>query len=188
MRYWKLNGWTILGVGNGCSVRAAEPGARRWLPLLALALCGVVTTACDRGDHPSIIGARAPQFNVSDGTRTVDLTSLRGRTVVLNFWATWCVPCIEEVPSLVALQQRMPQLTVIAISQDEDAGAYRQFLGANHVNFVTVRDPSARIPKMYGTIRIPETYVIDSRGVLRRKFVSAQNWTSPEILDYLGKV
>jgi thiol-disulfide isomerase/thioredoxin len=155
---------------------------------LALAMCGLMATACDRGDHPASIGARAPEFTVSDGTQTVDLAKLRGRTVVLNFWATWCIPCIEEVPSLVELQQRMPQITVVAISEDEDASAYRQFLLSNHVNFVTVRDPSARERKMYGTIKIPESYVIDRGGTLRRKFVSAQDWTSPEILDYLSKL
>ncbi len=159
----------------------------RALCALAVGLCWLAT-ACDRGDHPASIGARAPEFAVSDGTQSVDLAKLRGHTVVLNFWATWCIPCIEEVPSLVELQRRMPQVTVIAISEDEDAGTYRQFLTDNHVNFVTVRDPSARVRKMYGTVKIPETYVIDSGGVLRRKFVSAQNWTSPEIMDYLGKL
>lgn len=156
--------------------------------MLALALCGLLATACDRGGHPARIGSRAPQFTVSDGTQTVDLASLRGHIVVLNFWATWCIPCIEELPSLVELQRRMPQVTVAAISSDEDADAYRKFLVDNHVNFVTVRDSSGRVPKLYGTIKIPETYVIDRQGVLRRKFVSAQNWTSPEILDYLGKL
>ena len=86
------------------------------------------------------------------------------------------------------LQRRMPQVTVVAISSDEDAAAYRKFLTDNNVNFVTVRDPSFRIPKLYGTIKIPETYVIDRQGVLQRKFVSAQNWTTPEIMDYLGKL
>ncbi len=164
-------------------------GLRRGVrPMLALALCGLLATACDRGDHPASIGAGAPQFSVSDGARTVDLTSLRGRTVVLNFWASWCVPCIDEVPSLVELQHRLPQIIVIAISDDEDAGQYNKFLTDYHVDFLTVRDPSGRVQKTYGTIKIPETYVIDSRGVLRRKFVSAQNWTSPEILDYLRKL
>jgi peroxiredoxin len=161
---------------------------RRTRSLLALALCGLLATACDRGSHPARIGSGAPQFTVSDGTQTVDLASLRGHVVVLNFWATWCIPCIEELPSLVELQRRMPQVTVIAISSDEDADAYRKFLVDNHVDFVTVRDSSGRVPKLYGTIKIPETYVIDRQGVLRRKFVSAQNWTSPEILDYLGKL
>jgi cytochrome c biogenesis protein CcmG/thiol:disulfide interchange protein DsbE len=161
-------------------------GRARWM--LALALGGLMATGCDRGDHPGRIGSSAPAFTVSDGTQTVRLADLRGHIVVLNFWATWCVPCIEEVPSLVELQHRMPKVTVIAISQDEDPAAYRQFLVDNRVDFVTVRDSSSRIPRLYGTIKIPETYVIDGSGILRRKFVSAQNWTSPEILDYLSKL
>jgi len=158
------------------------------LAIATLALCGFLTTACDRGDHPARIGRISPPFTVSDGTQTVTLDQLRGHVVILNFWATWCIPCIEEVPSLVELHRRMPQIAIVAISQDEDAGLYGRFLTANHVNFQTVRDPSARIPKLYGTIKIPETYVIDQKGVLRRKFVSAQNWTNPEIMDYLGKL
>lgn len=143
---------------------------------------------CDRGSRPANIGERAPQFSVSDGTRTVSLAKLRGHVVVLNFWATYCIPCVEELPSLEAMQRRLPQVTVVAISSDEDAGAYNQFLATNHPNFITVRDPSSRIPKMYGTVKIPESYVIDQNGILRRKFVSAQDWTSPEILSYLQDI
>jgi cytochrome c biogenesis protein CcmG/thiol:disulfide interchange protein DsbE len=158
------------------------------LSILALVACGLLTSACDRGDHPGNIGSPAPEFTVTDGARSVDLASLRGHVVVLNFWATWCVPCIEEVPSLVRLQRHLPQVKVVAISSDVDAVAYRHFLTANGVDFLTVRDPSSRIPNLYGTIKIPETYVIDRQGILRRKFVSAQNWTDPEIVDYLSKL
>jgi cytochrome c biogenesis protein CcmG/thiol:disulfide interchange protein DsbE len=188
VRYWKLNRCMISGEWKSGGSGSSEGLRRGVRSVLTLLLCGLLATACDRGDHPGSIGASAPQFTVSDGTRTVDLANLRGRTVVLNFWATWCVPCIEEVPSLVAMQHRLPQVTVVAISEDEDASVYSQFLSDNHVDFVTVRDPSARVRKMYGTIKIPETYVIDGGGTLRRKFVSAQDWTSPEILDYLGKL
>jgi thiol-disulfide isomerase/thioredoxin len=171
-------------------VRTGSPATRRARSrsILALALCGLLATACDRGYHPANIGTPAPQFTDSDGIQSVDLDRLRGHVVVLNFWATWCVPCIEELPSLEQMQRDLPQITVVAISDDEDAGAYQQFLIDNHINFVTVRDPSFRIPKLYGTIKLPESYVIDQRGILRRKFVSAQDWTSPEILDYLSKV
>jgi len=183
--YWKQKCGRFFGKrlsGNRSAVR------RRARSMLALALCGLLATACDRGGRPTRIGSSAPAFTVSDGGQTVNLANLRGHVVVLNFWATWCIPCIEELPSLVELQQRMPQVTVVAISADEDADAYRKFLVDNHVNFLTARDPSSRVPKLYGTIKIPETYVIDREGVLRRKFVSAQNWTSPEVLDYLGKL
>jgi peroxiredoxin len=167
-------------------VRIAGPTLRSGV--LLLALCALSLTACDRGDHPARIGSPAPQFTLADGGQTVSLASLRGHTVVLNFWATWCVPCVEELPSLLVLQHRMPQITILAISQDEDPAAYRAFLLDNHVDFLTLRDPSQRVPHLYGTLKIPETYIIDRKGILRRKFVSAQDWTNPEVLDYLGKL
>jgi thiol-disulfide isomerase/thioredoxin len=108
--------------------------------------------------------------------------------VVLNFWATSCVPCIEEIPTLAELQRRMPNISVVAISSDEDDALYRRFLSQYNVDFLTVRDPSFRIPHMYGTVKIPETYVIDRKGIVRRKFVSAQNWLNPEIVDYLNRL
>jgi peroxiredoxin len=167
-------------------VRKTGPTLRSGI--LLLALCALSLTACDRGDRPARIGAPAPIFTLADGTQSVDLARLRDHIVVLHFWATWCAPCVVEMPSLVALQRRLPQVTVLAISQDEDPAVYRQFLLDYHVDLLTLRDPSARIPRLYGTIKIPETYIIDSRGILRRKFVSAQDWTSPEVLDYLSKL
>ncbi len=99
------------------------------------------------------------------------------------------MPCIEEVPSLVEMQRRMPQVTVVAISADQDRGGLSAVSdGQSGRILLTVRDPSMRVQAMYGTVKIPETYVIDREGVLRRKFISAQNWTDPEILDYLGKL
>jgi thiol-disulfide isomerase/thioredoxin len=156
--------------------------------VLLLVLATLPLTACDRDNRPARIGSPAPEFTLSDGAQTVDLSHLRGRTVVLNLWATWCVPCVEELPSLIALQHRQPQLIVLAISQDDDSAAYRQFLLDNHVDLLTLRDPTARVPHLYGTVKIPETYIIDRDGVLRRKFVNAQDWTSPQILDYLAKL
>lgn len=173
---------------RSCGGRSQFAAGRRTLSLVTLVLCGLLATACDRGDHPARIGSLAPGFTVSDGVQTAALDPLRGRVVVLNFWATWCIPCIEEVPSLVEMQQRLPKVAVVAISDDEDAATYSRFLMLNHVDFLTVRDPSLRVQHMYGTVKIPESYVIDEKGVLRRKFVSAQVWTSPEILDYLGKL
>ena len=167
-------------------MRIATPTLRT--TILLLATCALSLTACDRGDHPTNIGSPAPAFTLADGTRTVDLAQFRGHIVILNFWATWCPPCIDELPSLLAMQSRLPQITVLAISQDEDPDVYRNFLLVNHVDLLTLRDPSARIPRLYGTKKIPESYVIDRNGILRRKFVSAQNWTSPEILDYLTKL
>lgn len=158
---------------------------RVWTGLIlgTLALAG-----CDRGSHPSNIGRPAPQFTLSDGTHTVDLSKLRGHVVVLNLWATWCAPCIEELPSLLALQKQMPGLSVVAVSWDQDPVAYSRFLTQHHVDLLTVRDENHVVDSLYGTAQIPETYIIDRQGILRRKFVNAQNWTSPEIMNYLASL
>jgi len=155
----------------------------------ACLVLGVVLVAgCDRGEHPGNIDKAAPQFVLSDGTRTADLSKLRGHVVVLNLWATFCAPCIEELPSLLALQRQMPDLAVVAVSMDQDPDIYRQFLTQHHVDVLTVRDPDQRVNALYGTVQIPETYIIDKQGVLRRKFIGAQDWTSPEITGYLAKL
>ena len=148
----------------------------------------LLVSGCDRGSHPGNIDKPAPQFVVSDDTRTVDLNKLRGQVVVLNLWATNCAPCIEELPSLLALQRQMPDLAVVAVSMDQDPDIYRRFLIRHHVDVLTVRDGDQRVNALYGTVQIPETYIIDKQGVLRRKFIGAQNWTSPEITGYLSKL
>ena len=154
----------------------------------ALVLATVFAVGCERGDHPGNVGKPAPQFVVSDGVQTADLSKLRGKVVVLNLWATWCPPCIEELPSLLSMHQILPDVAVVAISMDQDDAIYRNFLVKNHVDLTTVRDESGRINTLYGTAQIPETYIIDRDGILRRKFVSAQNWTSPEIVGYLKRL
>ena len=151
-------------------------------------LAVLLVTGCDRGDHPGNIGKAAPQFVMSDGTRTVDLSKLRGRVVLLNLWATYCAPCIEELPSLLALQKKMPDVAVVAVSMDQDPDVYRKFLVDHHVDVLTVRDEEMKVNALYGTIQIPETYVIDRQGILRRKFVGSQDWTKPEIMEFLRKM
>jgi cytochrome c biogenesis protein CcmG/thiol:disulfide interchange protein DsbE len=148
----------------------------------------LLAAGCDRGSRPENIGKPAPQFVLSDGARTADLSKLRGRVVLLNLWATWCAPCIEELPSLLALQRQMPDVAVVAVSMDQDPDVYRRFLVEHHVDVLTVRDEEQRVNALYGTVQIPETYIIDKQGILRRKFIGAQNWTSPEITGYLAKM
>ncbi len=152
--------------------------------LTGLALL-LATAGCDRGQHPGNIGKAAPQFVISDGSQTIDLSKLRGKVVLLNLWASFCAPCVEELPSLLELHKRMPDVAIVAVSIDQDPDVYQRFLVKNHIDIKTVRDEDGRINALYGTAQIPETYVIDRNGILRRKFVSSQDWTSPEIMSYL---
>jgi thiol-disulfide isomerase/thioredoxin len=166
--------------------RLTMRGVARFAMVLALAtMCGA---GCDRGDHPEQLGRTAPEFKVSDAQRTVDLAQFRGKVVVLNFWASWCAPCLEELPSLEAMQHQMPQVVVLAVSTDDDSGAYQNFLVQHHVDLLTVDDAAQDSNKLFGTYRFPETYVIDKSGVIRRKYIGPQDFTDPEVVSGLKRL
>ncbi|WP_305782160.1 TlpA disulfide reductase family protein [Acidobacterium sp. S8] len=148
----------------------------------------LMTAGCDRGSLPAQVAKQAPAFTIVDGSKTVRLSDYRGKIVVLNFWASWCAPCLEELPSLIALQKQMPQLVVLAVDFDDDVSAYHQFLIDNHVDLLTIHDESQRSNLAFGTTRPPETYIIDGEGKIRRKFIGPQDWTSPEITNYLKNI
>lgn len=150
----------------------------------------VTLPGCYGGSRPPRIGNPAPDFTVKDSDRSVTLSQFKGQVVVLNFWATWCPPCIEETPSLVQMQSQMKDkgVTVLAVSIDADDSQYHKFLKQYGVNMVTVRDEDRKAPTLYGTFGWPETFIIDRSGVVRRKFIGAVDWTSPEITEYLSKL
>jgi thiol-disulfide isomerase/thioredoxin len=152
-----------------------------WIFLAPLALLA----ACNRGAHPALLSTPAPDFTVSDGTSTVHLASYRGQVVLLNFWWSECAPCLEELPSLLQLHHQMPSLTILAVSIDDDPASYSRFLIRHHVDLITVRDPKQSAAQLFHTDMWPETYAIDRNGIIRRKFVGPQEWTSPEIVNYL---
>ncbi|HEY4902331.1 MAG TPA: TlpA disulfide reductase family protein [Candidatus Sulfotelmatobacter sp.] len=150
----------------------------------------LIAFACSRGSRPAGIGSNAPDFTLQDADRKITLSQFRGQVVVLNFWGTFCAPCVEEMPSLVEMQRRMKSrgVEVLAVSIDEDESAYRQFIKDHNISLLTVRDPRQMIAGTYGTFKFPETYVIDRNGVMRRKFIGAVDWTEPDITEFLGKL
>ena len=140
--------------------------------------------------EPSLAGSTAKPFSFEENGKQMQLSDLRGKVVVLNFWATWCPPCVEETPSLIALQREIAPKggTVLGISVDDDAQAYAQFVQANGIDYPTYRDPSAEIPASYGTSMYPDTYIIDRHGKIARKLVGAQDWTSREMTAYFNSL
>lgn len=154
--------------------------------VLALATLG----GCYSGSRPSRVGSPAPDFIVQDADRRIELRDFMGKIVILNFWATWCAPCVEELPTLMQLQQRLKEkgVTVIGVSVDADADVYHRFLKEHNIDFLTVRDPDQKANNLYGTFKFPETYIIDRKGVVRRKFIGAVDWTQPEIVNFLTEL
>lgn len=164
---------------------------------LLLFFLSIGLAGCYHGSKPSSIGKAAPDFTVADSDRKVTLSQLRGKIVVLNFWATWCPPCVEEMPSLVQMQKMMlPKgVVVLAVSVDDDADAYHNFLKEHGIDLLTVRDPGqqddkgvvANVASSYGTFKFPETYIIDRDGVVQRKFIGPIDWSQAEIVEYLSR-
>jgi len=186
-------GWRVARSVAGIRRIYYYSGVRRILRFLSSTTLGFVLlslSGCYSGTRPPRIGSAAPDFTVHDSDRTVTLSQLKGRVVVLNFWATWCPPCIEEMPSLVQMQQRMKAkgVTVLAVSVDVDQDNYQRFLKDHSVNLLSVRDADQKSNALYGTFKFPETYVIDRTGIVRRKFIGAVDWTEPDVIEYLGKL
>jgi cytochrome c biogenesis protein CcmG/thiol:disulfide interchange protein DsbE len=148
-----------------------------------------------RQGEASIAGKTADDFALTIDGKPQRLSDYRGKVVVLNFWASWCPPCLEEAPALNRLQRYIEPMggTILGVSIDEDPAAYEKFLKDFGIVFPTWRDPNvqdnkSKIELSYGTSLIPETYVIDRHGKIARKLVSAQQWDSPEMLAYFDAI
>ncbi|SDE95561.1 TlpA family protein disulfide reductase [Terriglobus roseus] len=162
--------------------------ASRSLILSASLLAPALFAGCNRGDHPQQIAEVAPDFTVQNGAQSIQLSKFRGKVVLLNFWATWCAPCIDELPSLQRLQALRPDIQVVAVSIDDDPDAYNKFLQQYSINLLSARDGTQGANLKYGSVRVPETFLIDRQGNIRRKFIGPQEWTNSEIMNYLDKI
>jgi cytochrome c biogenesis protein CcmG/thiol:disulfide interchange protein DsbE len=144
-----------------------------------------------RQGEASVAGKRAEDFLLDLAGKPSHLSDLRGKVVVLNFWASWCQPCVEEAPTLNRLQKYIASRNgvILGVAADENPAAYEKFLHDQGVVFPTYRDPSTKdnhspIALTYGTSMYPETYVIDRHGKIARKFIGFQQWDSPDMLAY----
>jgi len=144
----------------------------------------------------SVAGKTAQDFALQLDGKPARLSDLRGKVVVLNFWGSWCPPCVEELPSLIALQQHISSRNalVLGVAADEDPARFTQFLRDHGVNFPTYRDPGTNedhrspIALNYGTSMYPETYIIDRRGKIARKIIGPQDWNSAEMTRYFDSL
>lgn len=136
-------------------------------------------------------GDTAPNFTiVADDGKTFTRSDFGGKLLVLNFWASWCPPCISETPSLEEFaKQFAPQgVVVLGISQDAKEANYKKFVQRFGITYETARDPHADIAASYGTFQIPETYLIAPDGKVLEKVISNQNWMDPEFLARVRKM
>jgi len=140
-------------------------------------------------EHVVVAGDTAPEFVIrTDTGRTVSLPNFGGKVLVLNFWATWCPPCVQETPSLsqFAATYAPKGVVVLGVSVDKDENAYRAFLQKFHPAFLTARE--SKLHEDYGTFMYPETYIIDAQGKVREKLAEPEDWMDPRITKVIDSL
>ena len=151
--------------------------------LIGLALGGGLFALSRRGPQ------RAPDFAVTDlQGRTVRLSALRGKVVVLNLWATWCAPCVEEMPSIERLWSTLQgdDFALLAVSQDEEGRrSVEPFVQRMKFSFPVFLDPEHEVGDRYGVWGYPETFVIDRNGYVAERVIGPRDWASAESLAAL---
>jgi peroxiredoxin len=136
-----------------------------------------------------VAGDAAPGFTVTtDDGRTVSVPGFGGKVLVLNFWASWCPPCVQETPSLSQFTREFSGkgVVVLGISVDQNEKAYRAFLRKYTPAFLTARD--LKIHEDYGTFMYPETYIINAQGKVLLKLAEPADWMDPKVTSYIGSL
>jgi cytochrome c biogenesis protein CcmG, thiol:disulfide interchange protein DsbE len=189
------------GSGTRPGDRALPAGVRRVVTIVIVALAtatlavqfleGAARTAVAARDStcsalaPDPLSPRlrglAPDFELADAAgKRWSLRALRDRPVLVSFWATWCPPCVEEMPSLEALARRLgDRATVLAVSVDDSWDAIRGFF-PHGTSLTVLLDPTRQVPASFGTSQFPESFLIDRSGHVRYAFINQRNWSVPE--------
>lgn len=157
--------------------------------LLAIAF---LLSACRSKEQQIILneGDPAPLFSLKDFDGNVwDIEKTRGKVVLLNFWAPWCQPCKREMPSLQQLLLKMgnkPDFVILTVLDKEDRTKALKFMRDYKLNLTVLLDEHLKVTKMFGVTGLPETYIIDKKGVLRRKIIGPTLFNTPDASSYLS--
>ncbi|MBI3356481.1 MAG: TlpA family protein disulfide reductase [Nitrospirae bacterium] len=163
---------------------------------------GVLVVSLSKGELPGFtkvrivepdvvkVGDEAPNFQLRDLTGNVmSLSRLRGKVVLLNFWATWCGPCRVEMPAMEQLYRTFPrgEFEILAVSTDpQGAAVTRPFQQEMGLTFPILHDSEYRVGLTYGARTLPMTFMVDRQGIVRQKIFGARDWDSPEARDLIN--
>lgn len=135
-------------------------------------------------------GQPAPDFSLTDLKGQMwQLSQLRGKVVFINFWATWCPPCIQEMPSMEALKKKMEgrDFQMLAIMYNDRPEMGQSFMNKEGYTFPALIDADSLVARQYGLTGVPETFIIDTEGILREKFIGPYDWDSADALQTIEK-
>lgn len=135
--------------------------------------------------------AKAPDFTLKDvNGRTFSLSSLKGKVILLNFWATWCPPCKAEMPSMNQLYNEIKAkgFEVVAVSSDSSLSSIKEFLSKSRVDFTVLFDEKKTVTREFKVFSMPTTYLIDRNGLIVEKYYGEYDWTDPEVIKQIKKL
>jgi peroxiredoxin len=162
-----------------------------WVAPLAVVLLllgyGFLTRPPETPGHPApLAGQPLPDFTLPDlQGNPMQLSGLRGKVVFINIWATWCPPCVDEMPTMQRLYDRLHHrgLEVLAISIDTlGAQVVGPFMQRYRLTFPALLDPTASIERLYRTTGVPESFIVNQRGLLVEKVVGPRDWSHPQMI------
>jgi len=143
------------------------------------------------GEKPvATVGKPAPDFDTVDLKGDIwSLSRLKGKVVFVNFWATWCAPCREEMPSMQRLYVKLPKdkFEMIALFNSDKEPAVKKFVSQLGLTFPILSDEFNFAGPKYGITGLPETFIVDKQGVIREKFIGPAEWDTPETMEMLTK-
>ncbi|MCI5224318.1 MAG: TlpA family protein disulfide reductase [Candidatus Electrothrix sp. AR4] len=162
-------------------------------------LCfSIFITACGQEQQgvtkAPAVGKPAPDFTLVDlQGKTWTLSALKGQVVFLNFWATWCPPCVNEMPSMQNLYTMLPkdQFKMLAVLNNDDPAVAKDFSEKFGITIPILPDRNNQVGPLYGLTGIPETFIIDKQGIIRKKVIGPAHWDAPDefqsILNYINQ-
>jgi cytochrome c biogenesis protein CcmG/thiol:disulfide interchange protein DsbE len=156
--------------------------------LFALTMVLVYSISSDRprSTAPVVAGFKAPGFELTDlGGRTWKLGEMAGSVVFVNFWATWCKECVEEMPSIQRLYEQTKdneKFHLLSILYQDDPETARKYMAENSYTFPVLIDPASITAKAYHLTGVPETYIVGTDGMVAKKTIGPAEWDDPEII------
>jgi peroxiredoxin len=161
----------------------------RWAFALAASLAAL---GCGEREAPPIeVGRKAPEFALPRlGGGELALRELRGKVVLVNFWATWCAPCEQEMPAMQRLYAKLAPrgFELVAISEDDTAEVVEAFRARLALDFPIGLDPSHAVARRYQSFRYPESFLVDREGVLVARYIGERDWDAPEYVSRIERL
>lgn len=145
-------------------------------------------TSCGPGPQVATVGKTAPDFTLVDRQgKSWTLSELKGQVVFLNFWATWCAPCREEMPSMQELHEKLPKdsFKMLAILNKDEPALADSFASKLGLTMPILDDQANTVGVQYGLTGLPETFIINKKGIIVRKFIGPAQWNIPRYTQML---